>query len=70
MRDAARIDRIMTALAGYWRRYPDWRFCQLIENIKDFSRYEDMFYVEDDEFEALMHDFFLMLDLQGRTQWG
>lgn len=63
MRDMARIERIMNALAEYWRLHPDLRFGQLMENIKTFSGYEDMYYVEDDEFEALIHDFSLVTSI-------
>jgi len=67
MRDIARIERIMNALTNYWKQHPDWRFCQFMENIKTFSRYDDMYYVEDDEFEALIHDFFLTMDIASRS---
>lgn len=63
MRDTARIERIMNALAEYWRLHPDLRFGQLMENIKTFSGYEDMYYVEDDELEALIHDFSLVTSI-------
>ena len=63
MRYTATSERIMNALAQQWRLHPDLRFGQLMENIKTFSGYEDMYYVEDDEFEALIHDFSLVTSI-------
>ena len=32
-----------------WEKVPDWRFGQLIENLKKYMGVEDLFYVEDDQ---------------------
>ena len=58
MRDIERIERITDKLRIYWMKVPDWRFGQLIENVKRYSRYEDLFYVEDDQFEQILDGFF------------
>ena len=58
MRDIERIERITDKLKTYWMKVPDWRFGQLIENVKRYSRYEDLFYVEDDYFEQILDGFF------------
>jgi len=58
MRDIERIERITDKLKIYWMKVPDWRFGQLIENVKRYSRYEGLFYVEDDQFEQILDGFF------------
>ena len=40
-----------------WDRFPDWRFGQLIENIKRFYNIDDLFYIEDDEMLKLIENF-------------
>ena len=58
MRDSARIERITNLLAYYWLKVPDWRFGQIIENIKTFYGKTDLFYIEDDQFEEMLKVFF------------
>lgn len=58
MRDTNRISRLMKMLESYWLMVPDWRFGQLIENLKRFSGKADLFYMEDDKFEELLKNFF------------
>lgn len=58
MRDVSRIPRIISVLEDIWRRVPQWRLGQLIENIKAFSGKDDLFYVEDDEMENILKEFF------------
>ena len=58
MRDINRISRLMKMLERYWLMVPDWRFGQLIENLKKFSGEADLFYMEDDKFEELLKNFF------------
>ena len=58
MRDISRIPRMIEKLERLWIRLPDWRFGQLIENIKSFSEKEDLYYMEDYEFEKLIQDFY------------
>lgn len=63
MRDKSRIVRLISKLEGYWLRVPDWRFGQLIENLKEFSKKSDLYYMEDDEFEQLIDEFFTAYDI-------
>ena len=58
MRDIRRIERIIDKLRLYWMEVPDWRFGQLIENLKRYSGKYDLFYVEDDQFEQILDGFF------------
>lgn len=58
MRDVSRIPRIISVLEDIWRRVPQWRLGQLIENIKAFSGKDDLFYVEDDEMENILKEIF------------
>jgi hypothetical protein len=37
---------------------PDWRFGQLIENIKSFSGKSDLFYLEDEDFKKILKEYF------------
>ena len=43
MRDPNRIPAFLTFLQICWEKVPDWRFGQLIENIKSFSGKSDLF---------------------------
>ena len=55
MRDPARIPRIMKKLGKLWKRYPDWRFEQMLINsglIPDGSHW----FVEDDKVEAAIDE--------------
>ena len=58
MRNPERISEIITLLSTVWEKVPDWRFCQIIENIKRYSGKSDLFYVEDEEFERLIVEYF------------
>ena len=49
MRDIHRIDPFMNELTEVWKEVPDWRFGQLIENLKRHMNIKDLFYVEDDK---------------------
>ena len=49
MRDPNRIPEVLATLQQYWEKVPDWRFGQLIENLKKYIGVEDLFYVEDDQ---------------------
>lgn len=62
MRNMGRIPRMMKIIESYWIKVPDWRFGQLIENIKIFSEKPDLFYVEDDEMIELFDEFFMLAE--------
>lgn len=62
MRDISRIPRFIELLEHYWLKVPDWRFGQLIENVKIFSGVEDLFFVEDDDLEEFFAEFFAKND--------
>ena len=49
MRNPNRIPEVLAALQQCWEKVPDWRFGQLIENLKKYMGVEDLFYVEDDQ---------------------
>ena len=53
MRDPNRIHEVITAVEALWNKYQDWRFMQLIINLKR-TYGNDMFYVEDDKFKELI----------------
>lgn len=50
MRDPQRIDRTLKRLRKYWKKYPDMRLGQIIENATPEG--VDVFYVEDDVVES------------------
>jgi hypothetical protein len=58
MRDAHRIRDILEKIDLVWKRYPDWRFGQLLWNIgylrSEYAFPDDPYYIEDDELEALL----------------
>lgn len=58
MRDKYRIVNLLTLFATGWSKVPDMRFGQIIENLKKYSGKEDLFYLEDDEMERLIIDYF------------
>lgn len=58
MRDPKRIEKILGLLQKGWEKVPDWRFGQVIENFKRWVNVADMFYVEDEEMEELIKEFF------------
>lgn len=60
MRDPSRIEEIINLLHKGWAQMPDWRFGQIIENLKRYIGKEDLFYVEDDEFVNYLIDYFYL----------
>ena len=59
MRNPNRIEPFCNMLAKEWSKVPDWRFGQLIENFKRYGcSTEDLFYMEDDEFEKKLKEMF------------
>lgn len=62
MRDPNRIPEVLSMLRQGWEKVPDWRFGQLIENLKRYIGIDDLFYIEDDEMTKKIVDFF---DLEG-----
>ncbi len=57
MRNVSRIPMLIKEIEDCWIRHPDWRFGQLIENIKSFSGIDDLFFIEDDEMAELFRKF-------------
>lgn len=57
MRDPKRIKPLLMEIEKQWEKFPDWRFGQLIENIKRFYNIDDLFYTEDDEILKLIENF-------------
>ena len=55
MRETARITRIMDLLGEWWRKNPDQRFGQLIENLGVHHEEGCIFYFEDTAWEAALH---------------
>ena len=58
MRDPNRIPKVMALLEEGWKKVPDWRFGQLIENLKRYIGVQDLFYMEDDQLEKVIKDYF------------
>jgi uncharacterized protein YihD (DUF1040 family) len=58
MRNPNRILKIIALLQAGWQQVPDWRFGQLVENLKRYSGKENLYYMEDDDMEKLIIDFF------------
>ena len=57
MRDPKRIPYILKLLYEGWKKTPDIRFGQLIENLKKYTGKNDLFYVEDDDLENYIKDY-------------
>jgi hypothetical protein len=47
----------MSLIEEGWKKVPDWRFGQLIENLKRYIG-QDLFYIEDNVLEEKIKDFF------------
>ena len=47
-----------------WEKVPDWRFRQLVENLRIYIGVDDLFYIEDDKMIEYIIDFF---DLEENT---
>lgn len=60
MRNPDRIDVICNELARQWKRYPDFRFMQLIYNFM-VAMNSDCFYMEDEPFIENLTNYFNML---------
>lgn len=58
MRDPNRIYEIMVLLQKGWTKVPDWRFGQLVENLKRYVGVSDLFYIKDDELKEKIAEFF------------
>lgn len=61
MRDPNRIDKFLEELGEYWKKVPDWRFGQLIDNVMNFANDswpEKLFFIEDENFNYYLKEFF------------
>lgn len=58
MRGPNRIPEILALLQRGWQKVPDWRFGQLVENLKRYIGVDDLFYIEDDEMTQKIIEFF------------
>ena len=57
MRDINRIDKFLEELGKYWKKVPDWRFGQLIENVYRISEI-DPFFLEEEQSLELFEKYF------------
>lgn len=64
MRDPKRIKPLLAEIEKQWERFPDWRFGQLIENMKRFYDINDLFYIEDDKMLKLIENFMRKFELE------
>lgn len=58
MRDPNRIKPFLETIEKCWEQVPDWRFGQLIENLKRRLDIKDLFYIEDEELEEEIKNIF------------
>lgn len=58
MRNPDRIKPFLETIEECWSKVPDWRFGQLIENLKRKLDIEDLFYIEDKELEETIKNIF------------
>lgn len=63
MRDPNRIKPFLETIEKCWSQVPDWRFGQLIENIKNRLLVKDLFYIEDKELEEAIKNVFDIKEL-------
>lgn len=55
MRDINRIDPFLEKLGKLWKKVPDWRFGQIIENVLGGT---DPFFIEDEEMIKKFENYF------------
>lgn len=67
MRDPKRIDVLLRILQIGWKKVPDLRFGQLIENFKRYTSKQDLFYTED---EDLMEDLVKFFEIKEEDIYG
>lgn len=60
MRDPNRIEPFLNIIKECWEKVPDWRFGQLIENVKRAAELDDLFYIEDDRLENVFYNIFAL----------
>lgn len=63
MRDKRRIKRILAKIGEVWKAYPDMRLGQLLNNFV-WNGARGVFFMEDDETEALLNDSMIDLGLR------
>lgn len=56
MRNPERIPVILKRIGEVWKKFPDWRFGQLMSNFESWYG-KDIFFPEDDEFAELLEEF-------------
>ena len=64
MRDPNRIPKLLKLLEEGWSKVPDWRLGQLFENLKRASGKSDLFYLEDEDLEQLVIDYFDLMRVE------
>ena len=62
MRDINRIDEVTKILAVLWKRVPDWRLGQLLNNLQRHEN-NDLFYYEDRKLLDAIEDMLTELKL-------
>ena len=62
MRDINRIDEVTKILAVLWKRVPDWRLGQLLNNLQRYEN-NDLFYYEDRKLLDAIEDMLTELKL-------
>lgn len=67
MRDPKRIAVLLRILEIGWKKVPDWRFGQLVENFKRYIGKEDLFYLED---EDLMEELVKFFEISEEDAYG
>ena len=55
MRDINRIDPFLEVLGKLWKLFPDLRFAQVVNLLKNSGGWYDMFYVEDNKVLEVMN---------------
>ena len=57
MRDEKRIDKILGDIKEIWEKNPDWRFCQLLINVRLVEDTYNTWSIEDDKIEEALKKF-------------
>lgn len=68
MRDKKRINSILKKLKLIWRENPDLRFNQIVFNANTYIPQNNIYYIEDNEFEAALNKIIDKLNIKEKVE--
>lgn len=56
-RNPRNIDAFLLELGWHWKRLPDLRFCELVDNVAELYPFETFHLIEDDVFMDMLRSY-------------